>query len=108
MKRKKMKIDIETLRGMDPTKTYVVEVKKKSMIKPARDAFMQLGVNVLVVTKGSIKIIEPKERTADRGVGENQLTTMPPPKKVTPMPPPEIGGIATIRKGLDKIPTEDK
>lgn len=103
-----MKIDIETLRGLDPTKVYVVEVKKKSMIGPARDAFVQLGVNVLVVTKGSIRFIEPRQQRTGSGVSKNEPPTKPPTKKVTPMPPPDTNDVAHIRKGLDMIPQEDE
>ena len=57
-----MKVDIESIKGLDPRKVYVVEVRKKSLIAPAQDAFIQLGINVLVTVKGTIKYIEPKEK----------------------------------------------
>jgi len=52
----------EQSRAWTREKYNVVEVRKKSLIAPAQDAFIQLGINVLVTVKGTIKYIEPKEK----------------------------------------------
>ena len=58
-----MKIDIEFIKALDPSKVYVVELPKdtpESEMGVLRDWFVKVGMNILVYSKGSMEFKNPK------------------------------------------------